>query len=80
MTLANCKILLKQFENIIDGTVKPPNGHKNWADVIHNAKVRAKLMKERIQKKESKLVISKPHPSKPQTDDVKSEVKKSGKK
>jgi len=51
MTLENCKILLKQFNDIIDGTVPKPFGHKDWADVIANAKYRAKAMEARIERK-----------------------------
>ena len=48
MTLANCQILLKHFNDLVDGTIPQPVGHKDWHDVQTNAKVRAKNMQERI--------------------------------
>ena len=48
MTLENCQRLLKHFNDLADGTIPKPFGHKDWPDVVHNAKVRAKVMKERI--------------------------------
>lgn len=54
MTLANCQRLLKHFNKLIDGTIPEPIGHKNWADVIYNAKVRAKAMEKTIEYKLSR--------------------------
>jgi len=51
MTLENCKKLLKHFNNIVDGTIPEPEGHKDWKDVIHNAKIRAAEMEKRIERK-----------------------------
>ena len=48
MTLENCQRLLKHYKDLADGTVKQPFGHKDWPDVVANAKVRAKAMEERI--------------------------------
>ena len=48
MTLENCQRLLKHYNDLADGTIPQPLGHKDWADVIANAKVRAKAMKERV--------------------------------
>ena len=48
MTLENCQRLLKHFNDLADGTIPPKIGHKDWHDVIANAKVRAKAMEERI--------------------------------
>ncbi len=48
MTLANCQVLLKHFNDLTDGTIPKPFGHKDWADVVANAKVRAKLMQIRV--------------------------------
>ena len=48
MTLENVKRLLKHFNDLADGTIPKPFGHKDWADVVHNAKIRAKAMEERI--------------------------------
>lgn len=51
MTLQNCQRLLKHYNDLVDGTIPRPEGHKNWADVISNAKVRAAEMKERVEHK-----------------------------
>ena len=48
MTLQNAERLLKHFNDLADGTIIAPVGHKDWADVVANAKVRAKAMKERV--------------------------------
>ncbi len=48
MTLENCQRLLKHFNDLADGTIPQPLGHKDWADVIANAKIRAKAMEERV--------------------------------
>ena len=48
MTLENCQKLLKHFNDLADGKIPRPVGHKDWADVVANAKVRAKVMEERI--------------------------------
>lgn len=48
MTLANCQRLLKHFNELADGTIKKPFGHKDWADVVSNAKLRAAEMEKRI--------------------------------
>ncbi len=48
MTLENCRRLLKHYNDLADGTIEKPFGHKDWADVVHNAKLRAKVMEERI--------------------------------
>ena len=48
MTLANAQRLLKHFNALADGTTPQPLGHKDWADVVANAKVRAKDMQERV--------------------------------
>ncbi len=48
MTLENCQRLLKHYNDLADGTIPQPFGHKDWADVVYNAKLRAKAMKERI--------------------------------
>ena len=51
MTLENCKRLFKHFNDLADGTIEKPVGHKDWGDVVANAKVRAKLMEERVKRK-----------------------------
>ncbi len=51
MTLENCKRLLKHFEALADGTISRPVGHKDWQDVVYNAKLRAEVMKDRIARK-----------------------------
>ena len=51
MTLKNCQILLKHYQDLADGTIPRPVGHKDWADVIHNAKVRAAEMQIRVDRK-----------------------------
>ena len=48
MTLKNCQRLLKHFNDLADGTISKPFGHKDWSDVVHNAKLRAKVMEVRI--------------------------------
>ena len=53
MTLANCERLLKHYNDLVDGTIPKPVGHKDWADVVANAKVRAKAMEERIAHKKT---------------------------
>jgi len=54
MTLENCKRLLKHYEDLAEGRIVPPRGHKHWHDVVANAKVRAEAMRERVEHK-SKL-------------------------
>ena len=49
MTLENCQRLLKHFNDLADGTITQPFGHKDWSDVVHNAKVRAVEMKKRVE-------------------------------
>ncbi len=56
MTLANCKILLKHYQDLVDGTIPRPVGHKDWADVIANAKVRAALMEINIERKTKRYI------------------------
>ena len=51
MTLENCEKLLEHFNKIIDGRIPRPEGHKNWQDVISNAKLRAEEMKLHIKRK-----------------------------
>ncbi len=53
MTLENCQKLLKHYNELIDGTIPKPFGHKDWQDVIYNAKVRAAEMQKRIEWKTS---------------------------
>ena len=80
MTLENCQRLLKHFNDLADGTITQPLGHKDWADVVANAKVRAVEMEKRVVKKSTDAfrtkhglpILEKPKETKP-------EVKKSGK-
>ncbi len=51
MTLENCKRLLKHYNDLADGTIEAPFGHKDWDDVVFNAKVRAAEMEKRIAQK-----------------------------
>ena len=77
MTLENCKILLKHYNDLADGTIPKPFGHKDWADVVYNAKVRATEMEKRVAHKSSEAFRAKhniPNPEKP-----KSKEKKDGK-
>ena len=53
MTLENCQRLLKHFKDLADGTIPKPFGHKDWADVVYNAKVRAVEMQKRVDRKSS---------------------------
>ena len=48
MTLENAQRLLKHFNDLADGTITQPFGHKNWADVVANAKIRAGEMQKRV--------------------------------
>ena len=48
MTLENAQRLLKHYNDLADGTIEQPFGHKDWADVVYNAKLRAAEMKKRI--------------------------------
>lgn len=69
MTLANCQRLLKHFNDLADGTIPQPFGHKDWADVVTNAKIRAKAMEERIAHKMTlpmyAYLLEKPKETKP---------------
>jgi|TARA_R100000093_G_C1928619_1_gene67996 hypothetical protein len=51
MTLENCRRLLKHYNDLVDGTIPAPEHHKDWNDVIHNAKLRAAEMEARIERK-----------------------------
>ena len=53
MTLENIKKLLKHYQELADGTIEKPFGHKNWSDVVHNAKIRATEMEKRVAYKSS---------------------------
>ena len=53
MTLQECKRLLKHFNDLADGTIKQPFGHKDWADVVYNAKLRAVEMEKKVALKSS---------------------------
>lgn len=44
-------MLLKHYESILDGTIVPPVGHKNWDLVMSNAKANAEAMKQKIARK-----------------------------
>ena len=48
MTLEECKRLLKHYNDLADGTIKQPFGHKDWAYVVHNATLRAVEMENKI--------------------------------
>ena len=91
MTLENCQKLLKHFNELADGTIPQPIGHKDWGRVVANAKVRAVEMQKRVEHKSSdgfkaKLKRLKPHLFKEEVKEeltvreTKSEEKKSGKK
>ena len=77
MTLENCQRLLKHFNDLADGTIPKPFGHKDWADVVYNAKVRGVEMEKRIVWKSSDAFRSKHNL--PLLEKPKVEVKKSGK-
>ena len=53
MTLENCQKLLKHYQDLADGTIEKPFGHKDWSDVVHNAKIRATEMEKRVAHKSS---------------------------
>ncbi len=81
MTLEECKRLLKHFNDLANGTIKQPFGHKDWVDVVYNAKLRAVEMEKKIdflstddfRTRRNLPLVEKPKESKP-----KKEVKKSG--
>ena len=69
MTLENCQRLLKHYNDLADGTIKQPFGHKDWADVVYNAKLRAVVMKRKVDWKSSPEFRAKhniPEPEKPE--------------
>lgn len=77
MTLQNCQRLLKHFQDLADGTIEKPFGHKDWKDVVANAKTRAKAMEERIARKLMRPQYAHLKP-KPKVKETKSEDKKDG--
>ena len=80
MTLANCERLLKHFNDLADGTIQAPFGHKDWSDVVANAKVRAKEMEARVAHKlEGKSLLTQRVYGNVKKEETKKEVKKSGK-
>ena len=81
MTLENAQRLLKHFNELADGTIPQPFGHKDWADVVYNAKLRAVQMKEKIEflsTDDFRTIHNLPLIEKPKV--TKKEVKKDGKK
>jgi len=81
MTLVNCQRLLKHYNDLADGTIPKPFGHKDWQDVVYNAKLRAKEMEKRIAHKlggGSELTRA-VYGNIKQEEEPKKEVKKSGK-
>ena len=48
MTLENCQRLLKHYQDLADGTIPKPFGHKNWEDVVYNAKLRVVEMEKAV--------------------------------
>ena len=77
MTLETCKRLLKHYEDLANGVIEAPNGHKHWDLVVAQAKVNAEAMRERIEKKtarykkEGRIVEEKPKESKEKKEDGK---------
>ena len=73
MTLENAQRLLKHFNDLADGTIPKPFGHKDWQDVVHNAKVRAERMKVKVERYNSEEfrmkhglpILEKPKETKP---------------
>jgi len=51
MTLENAQRLLKHFNDLADGTIPKPFGHKDWPDVVANAKVRAVEMEAVVERR-----------------------------
>ena len=83
MTLENCQRLLKHYNALADGTIKQPFGHKDWSDVVHNAKVRATEMKKRVDwynsdefKVKHGLPLEEPKAEEPKAKETKSKGKK----
>ena len=82
MTLQECKRLLKHYNDLTDGTIPKPFGHKDWQDVVYNAKLRAAEMEKKIAFKSTDIyrqrnglpILEKPKETKPK------EKKKDGKK
>ena len=69
---------MKHFNDLADGTIPKPIGHKDWNDVIYNAKLRAIEMKKAI---EHRLLNPKYHgdPESPKYVKPKSKEKKDAK-
>ena len=51
MTLENCRVLLKHFESIVNGSYPRNPGHKDWKLVVDNAKISIESLKKRIEHK-----------------------------
>jgi len=71
MTLANCERLLAHFEKLSTGEGIPDH-HKHKADVMKNAKERARLMKlhidQKMKHKKYAKVVPKEEPKKEKKD------------
>ncbi len=76
MTFANCQRLLKHYNDLADGTIKQPFGHKDWADVVTNAKVRAVEMQKRLDWYNSDAFRVKHNLPQKEVKETKSKVKK----
>ena len=57
MVLENCKRLLKHYQDIVEGRIQAPVGHKDWNLVVDQAKVNARDMEAKIARKEKKVVV-----------------------
>ena len=80
MTLENCHRLLKHYNELADGTIPQPFGHKDWADVVYNAKLRAVEMEKKIVELENPEFRAARGLPEIVKEEPKEEVKKSGKK
>ncbi|KKN18386.1 hypothetical protein LCGC14_0956370 [marine sediment metagenome] len=68
MTLENAQKLLKHYNDLADGTISKPFGHKDWADVIYNAKVRAVEMQKKVDEYPKPVEVKENKPTKVKTD------------
>jgi len=80
MTLENCIVLLKHFENIVSGVEAKQPGHRNWDLVLKQANEQIPILKERVawkKTKEFRIKHERQTPEDLKEDKPEEEVKKS---